>query len=165
MIKHKVSARTATDLLHIFYPDFVEIDGSVFLAWEKPKKISDPENGLDHIGMESFVNHTHMIDLFKHKADRKPKGENDDCFYDIEHPDFLLLCQLGKSIAEIWFQKLKADFPQYEFRVYYTQEDNPIVRFHRVRINEPNWIDEEQCIEDIKQKKIIIHDTRYESKK
>ena len=40
--------------------------------------------------------------------------------------------------------KLKADFPHNRFRVYYTQYDNPIVRFHMVRSDEPMWISNEQ---------------------
>ncbi len=60
----------------------------------------------------------------------------------------------------MWFQKLKLDFPQYDFRVYYTQADNPIVRFHRVRPDEPNWIDAEKWSEEIKSGKVVIYDTR-----
>jgi hypothetical protein len=158
----KISLDTSTHLLQIFWPDFVDVDGSVFLAWEKPKAISDPEHGLDRTGMEVFVNHTHMIDLFHHEASRQPIDENDERFYDNEHPDFLLMCQLGKKLAEMWLQKLKADFPQYDFRVYYTQEDNPVVRFHRIRLDEPNWLEEVRCAEDIEHGRIIIYDTRYE---
>jgi hypothetical protein len=60
----------------------------------------------------------------------------------------------------MWFQKLRLDFPQYDFRVYYTQDDNPIIRFHRVRPDEPNWIDEGKYIEKIERGKVVIYDTR-----
>ena len=48
---------------------------------------------------------------------------------------FVGACELGKQIARMWAVKLKADFPLDRFRVYYTQNDNPIVRFHKVRDN------------------------------
>jgi hypothetical protein len=156
----QIKVSTAIALLVIFWPDFEEVDGSIFLANDQPKSTSDLQNGLDRTGMEAFYNHTHMIDLFKHNASLQPIDEDDDRFYDQDDPDFSALCKLGKTLAQMWFQKLQIDFPQYDFRVYYTQDDNPIVRFHRVRPDEPNYIDEEQWIEEIEYGKVIIYDTR-----
>jgi hypothetical protein len=156
----QIKIRTAAALLHIFWPDFVEVDGSVFLAHVKPKATSDPEHGLDRTGMEAFLNHTHMIDLFNHDASLQPIDEDDDRFYDPDHPDFSALCEVGMILAQMWFQKLRVDFPQYGFRVYYSQADNPIVRFHRIRIDEPNWLDENDYSEEIQLGKLIIYDTR-----
>jgi hypothetical protein len=155
----RIKIKTAVELMHVFWPDFVERDGSIFLPWEKVVQISDFEHGLDFTGMEAFQNHTHIIDLFGHEAGREPAGESDDCFFDYNHPDFMLLCEAGKKLAQMWFQKLRVDFPHYRFRVYYTQEDNPIVRFHRVRAEEPYWLDEEMYGEDVKLGKIIVYDT------
>jgi hypothetical protein len=154
----RVSIGTAIELLHdVFWPEFVEVDGCVFLAWLK-------SNGLEHkygrTETEASENHTHMIDLFNHKADHRPIDENDDRFYNSEHPDFKLLCEMGKALAEIWFRKLMIDFPSYDFRVYYTQNDNPIVRFHRVRLGETNWLDKSDWPEAIERGEIIIYDTR-----
>ncbi|MGB8648925.1 MAG: hypothetical protein WCF84_27055 [Anaerolineae bacterium] len=56
----------------------------------------------------------------------------------------------------MWFEKLKNDFPQYRFRVYYTQLDNPVVRFHRVRIDELYWLESSA---DVKLGEIIVCDT------
>jgi hypothetical protein len=39
--------------------------------------------------------------------------------------------------------KLKIDFPAARFRIYYTQYDNPIVRFHKVRDGEAFWISDD----------------------
>jgi hypothetical protein len=50
--------------------------------------------------------------------------------YDTSHPGFMAA----------W----KADFPQHRFRVYYTQYDNSIVRFHMVRIDERCWLTDEE---------------------
>jgi hypothetical protein len=91
----QIKVGTAIALLHIFWPDFVEVDGSVSLANDKPKRTSDSEHGLDRTGMEAFLNHTHMIDLFKHNAGLQPVDEDDDRFYDLDHPDYSGLCELG----------------------------------------------------------------------
>jgi hypothetical protein len=56
------------------------------------------------------------------------------------HPDFILACELGRTAARLWALKLIQDFPSERFRVYYTEYDNPIVRFHKVRTSEPVWI-------------------------
>jgi hypothetical protein len=154
---NQIKVSTAIALLDIFWPDFEEVDGSVYLTTNQ-KKTND--GFFDRTDMETFYNHTHMIDLFKHNAGLRPIDEGDDRFYDEDHPDFLGLCELGKTLAQMWFQKLKLDFPQYDFRVYYTQDDDPIVRFHRVRPGEPNWIEEEQWFEKIEAGKVVIYDTR-----
>ncbi len=155
-MKKLIEVNLAIDLLQIVWPDFVEVDGSVFLARAMPDKLSDPHLGLDRTGTEASANHVHVSYLFGHNASRHPKGADDHKFLDSKHPDFLLLCQAGKTLASIWFQKLQADFPNYDFRVYYTQEDDPIVRFHRVRSDEPNWLDESNYPID----KVLVFDTR-----
>ncbi len=151
--------QTAVSLMDTFWPDFKEIDDMVFLS---SVQVTNPSSWLgdqwDHVAIEEHVNHTHMIDLFSHHAGRTPTPEN-DLYYDFEHPDFDLLCLVGKRIARLWYLKLKQDFPQYRFRVYYTQYDNPIVRFHRVREGEPNYMDEKDREEDIKKEWVIIYDT------
>ncbi len=50
--------------------------------------------------------------------------------------------QIGIQMAEAWFAKLQLDFPRDDFRVYYTRDDEPTVRFHRVYRGEPVWMDE-----------------------
>jgi hypothetical protein len=156
----QIKIGTAIAYLHIFWPDFEEVEGSIFIANDQPKSTSDLQHGLDRTGMEAFYNHTHMIDLFKHNSCRQPIDEYDEKFFDYDHPDFLSLCELGKTLAQMWFQKLQIDFPKYDFRVYYTRDDNPVVRFHRVRPDELNWIDEGQYIEEIKRGEVVIYDTR-----
>jgi hypothetical protein len=157
-MSRKISISLANKLLNKLWPDFKEVDGLILLPWMHPIPL-DPSKGMDHTGVEAFCNHTHMIDIFTHHADRIPTSQEDDFFLDEEHPDFKLLCDTGKRIAHLWFIKLKQDFPQYRFRVYYTQNDNPIVRFHRVRQGEPFWLDEKDCQEEIINTSIIILDT------
>jgi len=47
-------------------------------------------------------------------------------------------------MARMWAIKLKADFPNEQFRVYYPQYDDPIVRFYKVRPNEDVWLTDEE---------------------
>jgi hypothetical protein len=83
--------------------------------------------------------------------------------YDVNHPDFADACELGKQMARRWAMKLKADFPRDRFRVYYTQYDNPIVRFHKVRENEPQWLSDQQLTSatDRSFGSAVIYDTDY----
>ncbi len=155
----RIKIKTAAGLLDtIFWPEFKEIEGSVFLSQMKVRKLCDPELGSDYTDMEASINHTHIIDLFRHETFREPTQDN-DCYFNYNHPDFKFLCDVGKKLAQMWYQKLKIDFPQYRFRVYYTQEDNPVVTFHRVQTDEPYWLDETKWRDDIKSGKIIIYDT------
>jgi hypothetical protein len=87
------------------------------------------------------------------------RTKNGDYYSDQNHPDFKFLCEVGKKLAQMWYQKLKLDFPQYRFRVYYTEGIEPVVQFHRVRPNEPYWLDEATWRDDVKRGKIIIYDT------
>ncbi len=99
------------------------------------------------------MNHTHVFDEFRNdtKAIRKTVQseeipENGETFavldwtYDETHPDFLAACEPGRSAARIWAVRLFLEFPGRRFRVYYTEYDNLIIRFHKVRPDEPVYL-------------------------
>jgi hypothetical protein len=157
----------ACELLQVFWPDFVEVNGCVFAAfqwggsysgWDQPKSET-----------ESFINHTHIFDEFLNKATfQQPENiskELDEVeeIYDESHPDFNSACELGKTMAHMWAIKLKADFPNEHFRVYYTQYDNPIVRFHKVRLNERVWLSDAELLAatDPSFRDALIYDTEH----
>jgi hypothetical protein len=91
----------------------------------------------------------YLFDEFRNKATRtnlvrELEGLNAiDEFYDQTHPDFIAACELGRTAARLWAIKLHLDFPDDRFRVYYTEYDNPIVRFHKVRHSEPAFLTDE----------------------
>lgn len=118
-----IHVREALEVLEWLWPDFDEWGGDVYLPW-KPITLD---------------NHTHIMDLVRSNV--KIVGEEPDGLpiYNIEHPDFQRLCRLGQLMAQMWFVKLKHEFPGIRFRVYYTRDDNPIVRFERVREGKPLW--------------------------
>jgi hypothetical protein len=162
-----IHIKTAHKLLDFIYPTFVEEDGVVRLGFAfPPQKPSSEEQQeeispvarKDFIELEAFINHTHIIDHFRHGFGldgENPEGK----YYDSNHSDFRLACDFAKKVAHIWAHKLKYEFPQYRFRVYYTQNDNPIVRFHRVREGEANWLNEESWAKEIAEGTIVILDT------
>ena len=128
----------------------------MFLGWHAG---SNPPPADDSAtGWESFVNHTHVFDEFANSASRLVSEE---VLYDERHPDFPFACELGQRIAMLWALKLKADFPHWRFRVYYTQYDNPIIRFHRVREDEKPWLSDEALRDavDPSFRNALIYDT------
>jgi len=99
-----------------------------------------------------------IVDKFANTAE---KFIGDELVYSEDHPDFVAAYDLGKRIARLWALKLKMDFPSYRFRVYYTQCDNPIVRFHKVRDGEACWLSDEvfQSATDPSFRNAMIFDT------
>lgn len=135
-----VPLRAALAVSRILWPDFIEENGCVLLGWHEG---SNPPPANDTAtGWESFVNHTHILDEFAN-ADEVSTLVSGEVEYNEHHPDFISACDLGQQIAKLWALKLKIDFPFARFRVYYTQYDNPVVRFHKVRDDEPQWLPDE----------------------
>jgi hypothetical protein len=153
---HDIPVQTAARLASLFLPCFEERYGCVFLAGHSADPVA---LGTDFTGAEEFANHVHVLDLLTHAADVDGDQRSDGCWYDPTSADFLAACTLGKVLARSWFLKLRADYPQYRFRVYYTEQDNPIVRFHRVRDGEPFWLSEADWLESIAKGEVVIFDT------
>jgi hypothetical protein len=152
----QVAVKDALTVSRILWPEFVEEHGCVFLGWHSG---SNPPPASDTMtGWESFINHTHIFDEFANEA---TAFVSEDVVYNEHHPDFLSASELGKQIAKLWALKLKLDFPFERFRVYYTEYDNPIVRFHKVRDDEPCWITDEvlQTEADSLFRNAVIYDT------
>jgi hypothetical protein len=157
-----VSVAQASTVAAFLWPTFIEIEGAVFLAVyeEDARRSVANEARIFHSlsDVEASVNHTHVFDRFLHGAGLED-GNITGIFWDNDHPDFKVACDLGKTAVQTWAHKLKRDFPQYRFRVYFTQEDNPIVRFHRVHKDGDFWINGDDRTEDIAAGKILIIDT------
>jgi hypothetical protein len=148
-----IPVQAARQVAEYLWPDFVERDGCVFLATKTPASLPDNPTsfpcGLDRTGVEALANHIHVLDLFGHECNLVQEG----------HPDFRAACEIGKVMAQTWFARLSRDFPHYRFRVYYTEKDNPIVRFHRVRENEAVWLDEADWLQAVEQGEVIVLDS------
>jgi hypothetical protein len=136
-VEQPVTVIAALTVSRLLWPDFVEEHGCVFLGRHLGSNPPPPNDTAT--GWESFVNHTHIFDEFANGASTLASEE---VVYNERHPDFLSACELGQQMAKLWALKLKLDFPFACFRVYYTQYDNPIVRFHKVRDDEEQWLPE-----------------------
>src|ERR1017187_2838898 len=141
---HQSTLRSAEMVLQFLWPEFVVENGMVLLARHAG---SNPCPSGTLTDWESFINHTHVFDEFSSESEavRQSTVSHDEIeiTYDERHPDFRAACRLGKTAARLWAMKLKEDFPDERFRVYYTQYDNPIVRFHKVREDEAPWLPDE----------------------
>ena len=116
------------------WPEFIQINGMVFIKHEYSESQNIPEEPIE---AECFINHIHILDLFSHNADLP-----DEPFWNCNHPDFQ--------------KALKQDFPNDQFKIYLTKFDNPIIRFHKIRIGQIDWMDESANIQEIKDGNIII---------
>jgi hypothetical protein len=161
----QVDISTAKELLRLFWPDFVEVNGCILAEFHSHGSYTGWLNPRTET--ECYLNHTHILDEFRNKATSSrhesvsPELDEVEEFYDETHPDFFAACELGMKIARLWAIKLKAEYPKERFRVYYTEYDNPIVRFHKVRPNEPEWLSDEglQSATDPSFRNAIIYDT------
>lgn len=142
----------AMDVARLLWPCFEERDGAVIVA-DLVGERSTPVCSFPSLTeAEILINHVHILDCFKNSAvsDSEP-------FYDANHPDFKRACALGVLVAQCWAAKLHLDYPERTFRVFYTQQDNPIVRFHQLRNGEPQFLDEADWSDEVKDGRVVIH--------
>lgn len=147
------------DLALLLWPSFSEKRGLLFLdiAGCRPgRRTLAAHDGWDRTGTEAFWSHIHPLDLFEH--DRRVWRSRAKTF-DRGHRHFRAAERLGQALAASWFLKLCCDFPEDHFRVYYTRDDQPTVRFHRVYEGEPAWSDD-PAPRQVRQAQLIVWDTR-----
>ena len=112
----------------LLWPDFVEEGGAVFLRSGRRAAAAPLSSFTDLVDAECFVNHVHILDEFEHDA-----GLDAEPFWNSGHDDFKRAVTLAAIVAEAWAARLARDFPDQTFAVFATRDDNPIVRFHKVR--------------------------------
>lgn len=148
-----MSIQNAKAAVRFLWPQFTWADGAVLIA-EAIGKSTNIEKFDDLTSAEAFINHVHVLDVFTNSAevDKEP-------FYDRTHPGFVAAIDIGRLAARLWAHKLALEFPESEFLVYFTRDDNPIVRFHMVRDGEPVWL--EPTEDQIESGAIRIHSSRH----
>lgn len=147
-----IAIKTANRLLEdLFWPQFLKKGGCVFLASTCPDRVVLDDSLPDRTSLESFHNHLHLLDGFRHGATLR-----EEPFFDAEHPDFQAACAVGKTVAALWRAKLSHDFPSERFLVYFTAHDDPIVRFHVVRPGEPPWLEPSEWPEDVAAGRVLV---------
>lgn len=107
----------------LFYPDFVEIDGQIFLAEQYSENALDQWRQYfdgDKQKVEQMINHVHIIDLFNNNAS------------DVYKPE--LYEYLGKVLTVCWNHALQDMFPTKQFVMEYTTDDQeygPTITFYQ----------------------------------
>ncbi len=145
-------------LPNLFWPEVILLDGLFLLASEIPKAGVILGQFHDRTDAEAFYNHIHVLDCFDHEADLD-SSDSDLGGFDKRHPDFVAACDLGRLVAAVWRTKLMSDFPDQPFRVYFTADDDPVVRFHRVRPDEPAWLDEARWASELADGRVVVFST------
>lgn len=144
--------KIALKVSNFLWPTFEVREDSVFLRDALNGNSSSVESFNSLTEAEIFLNHVHVLDLFKHGA-----GLEEEPFWDQHHPDFHAACSLGKNALQTWTSKLKTEAPNRSFVLVYTQNDNPIVRFHQKRDGEPDYLDPDDWEREIQVGEVIVN--------
>src|SRR4051812_25014297 len=114
--------QTARKLAALLWPAFREHEGMILLPFVRP-----PAPPLDSYttltGYERFHSHTHIQDEFRWSPPSVYDAELDDDRPDATSAEHREAWELAQTIGEMWFAKLHADFPSYDFRVYVSRLD------------------------------------------
>jgi hypothetical protein len=148
MISIQTGARLLADLL---WPTFVRKGGCVILASACPEEVAVDHILPDRTAVESFHNHVHVLAAFRHAANLP-----EEPFFDSQHPDFRAACSVGKLLAALWSAKLSQDYPSEQFLIYFSERDDPSVRFHGVHPGEQPWLDPSDWPEDVAAGRIVV---------
>jgi|GEM_PF-1795884 len=147
----KDSIQTALAVADVLWPEFVLVDDHIFFAWTAPDSVN-LNQWRDSTEVEALLNHTHLLDIFGHGA-----SIEHDPWMNQNHPDFLAACKFGLVWAETISNKLAKDFPGRPFFVYYTEQDDPIVRFHQEHTGETPWLIAKDWQAEIAAGSVVIH--------
>jgi len=121
---------TAQEYLHglqayreIFWPDFVEHDDCVFVAFNPQYYAEWLEKFQgDKAHVEAMMNHRHI-------ADSLPQA--------VEEPTRELVVAYGRLLREAWEAKLRRDFPHREFVVSFPEDDTDDLDDYEVTFWQP----------------------------
>ena len=142
-------------------PEFVERDGSILLSEDAECGRRNRESFESNTELEAGCTHVHVLDYFDNAAFGGGELEDDqESLFQSDHPHFQAACRIGVAMVSSWAAKLAADFPGRSFRVYYTELDNPIVRFHQVRAGEAFWLSDEEVVAVERPNRAAVVDTR-----
>jgi hypothetical protein len=143
-------------------PRFVERDGVVVLSPDSDCAARNRQAFDTLSDLEAGCTHVHVLDHFQNDAElREPMVGADgyELYYDLAHPDFHAACAIGLGMVHAWAAHLKALFPRHDFRVYYTELDNPTVRCHRVRSEESPWLSDAEVLSHGPAGRAVVLDT------
>jgi hypothetical protein len=132
--------KQALYLAELLWPAYIREGDATFVAALRTEVKAALTSFKSPLEAELFVNHVHVLDLLKHSASLP-----EDPWWNAAHADFIVACRIGVLLCESWTAKLGRDFPDEDFAVFYTRDDNPVVRFHRIRDDGRLWFDPMQA--------------------
>jgi hypothetical protein len=107
----------------MFWPDFVEHDDCVFLAFNPQYYVEWLEKcGGDKTRVEAMMNHRHITDSL-------PQA--------VQEPTRELVVAYGRLLREAWDAKLWRDFPHRRFVVSFPEVDSPDLGDYEVTFWQP----------------------------
>lgn len=133
-----------SELIDIIWPTFFEVDGCVLIQKDgEPTRTLNEGHILnqfgDRTGFEAAESHVHMIDVSSFFVENPLEG-----------------LRFAMKIMSIWALKLKMDFPYYKFLIILSfHDDDTIIRFHRLRIDEKPWINIDR-LDEYKEEGVMI---------
>ena len=127
-LEHNSNYDMASAFSKLFWPDFVEFEGCVFLAeayrkWSQPVEDQRREARKDPRSIEKLVNHLHMYDLFWTNTTvlvEDPEGGpriGVDQVYSLQLKEYL-----AQVLLVCWKHALQEKYPEREFEFSYATE-------------------------------------------
>lgn len=145
----------------LFWPEFVVVDGAVFLAATPTPTDRDRFDSVTEF--ERFHSHTHLFDHVRHAIPTRYDRDLDLDRLAVDHPDHQAAWALAQRIGAMWAAKLQRDFPARAFRVYVTRLDDPVVHFHAVHPGERAWVTDAEAELSIAVGDLALYRTRAEA--
>ena len=82
MNQKKNSIQSALSVADVLWPEFVLVDDPIFFPWAVPESVNI-DQWRDRTEVESFINHTRVLDLLGHDA-----SIDEDPWQNQNNPDF-----------------------------------------------------------------------------
>lgn len=130
----KGNIKLAIGYSFLFWPEFIEHENCVFLkshfSIDTFKHWQNPNHIKNYAGIESMINHIHIVDLFA-TASTPPrqslihrlfKKAEKDLF---EKPSKEQIIYLGNKLVETYRAKLVVEYPNKKFDISFDYVDNP----------------------------------------
>jgi hypothetical protein len=106
----------------LFWPDFVEHDDCVFLAFDEAKyRQWLQQTDGDKQRVEAMMNHRHIIDLLPRTVESPTRG---------------LVVSFGQLLRDVWETKLRRDFPKRQFCVSFSSEESEDLSLYEVTFSQ-----------------------------
>lgn len=142
-----ISEENYDRLRHLFLFNFIECNNGVILVEDSNDAVAHSILNVNECEKEDLKFDIFFQDLTSYETTFNHIHLN-DYFTAIDSLDCM---KLGTLIAEVWSVRLHEKFEGRQFRIYLCDnEDDVTIRFHTIRANEANWLEEKDWENQIK---------------